>query len=344
MRYQRVVQYVLSTPWAMRPEALGALVEVIAHRAGGGVFTDEEIAERVAAAEATWRYTARERAGSRGTVAVLPLYGSIFPRANMFTQFSGGTTLDSWSSAFAQLDADPKVSHIVLDVASPGGSVELVPETADLVRNASTPTTAVANAEAASAAYWIAAQVDELVVTPSGAVGSIGVWTAHEDWSRHHRNAGVETTLISAGRHKVEANPWEPLSDDARAAIQADVDEFHRMFTEAVAAGRGVSQAVAAGERFGEGRMLLAREAVRRGMADRVATLADVVREIASGRTKPVTVTAEDTAPPLEAAQIENHDARAKAEGEPAPAIVPGAERLLRRRAVRDGLSQSLSR
>ena len=329
MKYDRVVRYVLSTPWAMRPEALGALLDVLAYRARGGRFVDEEIAERVADTVSR-RDAARGRAASRGSVAVLPLYGSIFPRANLFTEFSGGTSLDQWGSTFRRLDADPKVSHIVLDVASPGGSVELVPETADLVRNASTPTTAVANAEAASAAYWIAAQADELVVTPSGAVGSIGVWAAHEDWSRHVRNMGVETTLISAGRYKTEGNPWEPLSSEARDAIQADVDEFYRMFTEAVAVGRGVSQQVAAGERFGEGRMVLAADAVRRGMADRVATLADVVNELASGAGKPQVV-ADDPTPTVEASPS------AEAKAEPAPVMVPGAERLLRRRAVREG-------
>jgi hypothetical protein len=65
---------------------------------------------------------------------------------------------------------------------------------------------------AASAAYWIAAQADELVVTPSGFVGSIGTYAIHEDWSKFNEDFGVLPTYISAGKYKTEGNPDEPLS------------------------------------------------------------------------------------------------------------------------------------
>jgi ClpP class serine protease len=79
-------------------------------------------------------------------------------------------------------------------------------------------------------------------------------------------------TIISAGKFKGEGNEFAPLSDEARAAIQADVDTFYSMFVDAVAKGRGVStKEVRAG--FGEGRMATARAAVSLGMADKIATL-----------------------------------------------------------------------
>jgi ClpP class serine protease len=84
--------------------------------------------------------------------------------------------------------------------------------------------------------------------------------------------AGVKTTLISAGKYKVEGNPYEPLSAQARGSIQYIVDSFYGMFTKAVARGRGVSQA-AVRDSYGQGRMVLAAAAVRQGMADSVATM-----------------------------------------------------------------------
>ena len=78
------------------------------------------------------------------------------------------------------------------------------------------PITAIANTLAASAAYWLATAADELVVTPSAEIGSIGVFAAHRDFSVALHNAGLKTTLISAGKYKVEANPFEPLSAEAR--------------------------------------------------------------------------------------------------------------------------------
>lgn len=277
-KYERVIQYVLETPWAIRPAVLEAILDVLAYRAEGGQFTDEELVERVGAAEAARR--SPQRAGS---VAIVPIWGSIFPRANLFTEFSGGTSLQKFSAALAEVDNDSQVGSIVLDVSSPGGLVGLVPETAEQIRKTSKPVTAVVNTEAASAAYWLAAQADELVVTPSGWVGSIGVFSAHEDISRLQDNVGVKTTLVSAGKFKVEGSPFEPLGEEARAAMQKTVDTYYDMFTRDVARGRKTSvDAVRSG--FGEGRMVTAEAAVAEGMADRVATINQVVSEMLEGR------------------------------------------------------------
>jgi ClpP class serine protease len=83
--------------------------------------------------------------------------------------------------------------------------------------------------------------------------------------------AGVKTTLVSAGKFKTERNPYEPLSEDAKAAMQEHVDEFYSMFVGAVAKGRGVTTAeVRSG--FGQGRMVMAKAALEAGMVDKIAT------------------------------------------------------------------------
>jgi capsid assembly protease len=137
----------------------------------------------------------------------------------------------------------------------------------------------VAAPMAASAAYWLAAQASRLLVMGSGQVGSIGVYGVHEDVSKAAERIGVKTTLVSAGKYKTEGNPWEPLSDPARADMQAKVDAHYRQFTDDVAFGRGVSpSAVVKG--YGEGRMLLARDAVKAGMVDALGGLDDVIRGV----------------------------------------------------------------
>jgi ClpP class serine protease len=109
------------------------------------------------------------------------------------------------------------------------------------------------------------------VVTPSGQVGSIGVFAAHEDISKALEMKGIKVSIVSAGKYKTEANPYELLSTEARANMQQMVNSFGDMFTNAVARNRGVgSYTVKNG--FGEGRMVLARDAVKAGMADSVAT------------------------------------------------------------------------
>lgn len=171
------------------------------------------------------------------------------------------------------LAADQTVERIILDIDSPGGSVVGTEEAADAVFAARQrkPVTAVADGLAASAAYWIAASATEITVIPSGEIGSVGVFVLHLDLSGALAAAGVQPTFVFAGQRKVDGNPYEPLSDRGRADLQKAVDTFYGAFVRAVARGRGVA-ASDVRNGFGQGRTVLAREAVRVRMADRVAT------------------------------------------------------------------------
>src|SRR3990167_5725158 len=121
----------------------------------------------------------------------------------------------------------------------------------------------------ASAALWIGAAADEIVITPGGEIGSGGVYGMHMDFSEADAKAGVKTTLISAGKFKTEGNEFEPLSDEARAAFQKRIDEMYGMFVASLARSRGVSAATVR-HGFGEGGMVGAKQALELGMADRI--------------------------------------------------------------------------
>jgi signal peptide peptidase SppA len=138
------------------------------------------------------------------------------------------------------------------------------------------PVVAVANSLAASAAYWIGCAASEFYVTPGGEVGSIGVWQAHFDYSKALEEEGVKTTLVSAGKFKVEGNPYVPLDPQAQAFMQSRVDDYYNAFIQAVAVGRGVSvDDVRNG--MGEGRVLGADAALAQRMVDGIASFDDVL-------------------------------------------------------------------
>lgn len=272
MKYAHIVNEIFRKPWAILPEKLHVMAELVALRASGEKLTEEEIRMRIGAQSIE---AAKGRGGtSYGNVAVLQVYGVISQRMSLMTEISGGTSAEQITKQLRAALADPNVGSIVLDVDSPGGGVEGVPELASEILDARVKKKiiAVANTLAASAAYWLASCASELVVAPSGQVGSIGVFTAHEDLSQALEKEGVKVSMVSAGKFKTEGNPYEPLSDEGRAALQTKVDAFYEMFIKAVAKGRGVAQADVRGG-FGQGRMLLAQDAVKEGMADRVATL-----------------------------------------------------------------------
>lgn len=297
-RYAHVVRAVTGAPWAILPETYSLILSIVSDRVAGITLSEEEIHDRVAAAV----NGPRRGGGQQQSVAVLPLYGVLTQRANLMANMSGGTSLEQFTQAFRSVLADESVSAIVLDVDSPGGSVDGVEELAAEIRAARgrKPIVAVANAMAASAAYWIATAADELIVTPSGQVGSIGVLAAHADFSKAEETAGIKHTLISAGKFKTEGNQFEPLGDDAKAAIQDQVDRYYSMFVAAVSKGRGVP-AKTVKDDFGQGRMLLAKPALDAGMVDRIDTLDNTVRRLMSARVTRSSSTAEADEAPIQA-------------------------------------------
>ncbi len=212
-------------------------------------------------------------APGRGT-AVIPIMGPISRRPDFLSMLFGlesATTSQIAASLSAAL-ADPSVGRIVLHVDSPGGEVVGMTELAGAIREARDrkPISAYVDGVAGSAAYWLASQASEILVAPSAAVGSIGVFALHLDQSAALANAGVVPTYVQAGKYKTEESPLFPLSADAKAAIQERVDAFYGMFVRDVARGRGVPVETVRSS-YGEGRMVLAKDAIAAGMADRIS-------------------------------------------------------------------------
>lgn len=275
---RRAVKMMAQQPWAILPSALQRMIACAEH---GDAALRAEYEERQAALQ-------RSIAAKPGSVAVLPMFGPISMRSGdgFFDMMFGGTALDRFMANFRSALAAPEVKAVVIDVDSPGGSVDGVTEAADEIFAARgpKPIVAVADTWAMSAALHLASQADELVVTPSGQIGSIGVFMMHVDQSRALEAEGIAVTFIQAGANKTEGNSFEPLSDDTRAYFQTEVDGYYAMFVNAMARGRGVSAATVRSAEWGQGRSLLAKDAVAVKMADRVATLAETLQRLGVGR------------------------------------------------------------
>lgn len=256
----------------MNPEMMLALV---AHLAGEDlVAVSEPHLARITAP--------RETKG--GAVAVISITGALMPRS-MSGWFGTVPGMDGLRSRIDAAARNPDVAAIVLDIDSPGGTVAGTAETAASVSAAAAtkPVVAVANSLAASAAYWIASQATEVVLAPNALVGSIGVLAIHQNVAKLYERMGVETTVVRSGDRKAEGHPFGPLDETARAAIQGRVDEAASAFLDAVASGRKINRK-AAQERFGDGRVFGVREALESGLADRAATLDEVVTALSAGK------------------------------------------------------------
>lgn len=279
----RVLTAFYSAPWAIRPETLAVMQAVVQRWAAGVKLSADEL--QAAVGDAPQAAAERQaRSAGVGAVAVIPIHGILSHRIHMVQDISGpgGTSTERVARQLRTALADPSVGAIVLDVDSPGGMVYGVQELADEIfeARAQKKIVAVASPQAASAGYWIARAAEELVVTPSGEVGSVGVFGAHEDWSKFLELKGVKMSLVHAGKYKVEGNPYEALGDEARGAMQASVERYHGDFVRGLA--RYTAKSVDdVRKNFGEGRVLRGDDAVKAGMADRVDTLDATITRLA---------------------------------------------------------------
>lgn len=287
MKYGNVYKAIFERPWAILPSTLALMVEIYQFRASGGHLDTEEIQARVEAAKNGPRDQKGRRSGN--SVAVIPVYGVLSPRAELFSQSSGGTAYESISRSLRAALADDEFGSILFDIDSPGGSVQGLEELAQEIRESRgiKPMTAISRYQMASAAYYLGSQADEVVVSPSGEAGSIGVIYAHEDLSGALEKEGVKTTLITHGKHKGEGNKFEPLTEEARAEIQAHANHYGAMFEKAVSLGRGIPVKTVQ-DNFGAGRMFTAENSVKAGLADRVEVFDDTISRLAHKATASV--------------------------------------------------------
>jgi len=206
-------------------------------------------------------------------IAVIEIAGTLVHRGAWIGQSSG---LTSYEGIAAQIDAavaDTTVRGIVLEIDSFGGEVAGAFDLADRIRAArdQKPVHAFVAEHALSAGYALASQADHITLPRTGAVGSIGVVTLHTEMSGMLDQKGVSVTLVHAGMHKTDANPYEPLPEPVQARMQAELEGLRTLFAQTVATGRG--------NRLDVHAALDTEAAVLRGAAAVAAGLADAVSD-----------------------------------------------------------------
>lgn len=333
-----VLDLFLQAHWAMRQEELELLRRLAHDRAGSAEAVAAEIDRRLlarygtvepeaVAAKTGGRLHDTRSVTMRDSVAVLPITGPIFRRANLFTQMSGATSVDVLALDLQRCMENDAVKAILLDVESPGGEVSGIGEFAGAVRAATKrkPVCAYVGGIAASAAYWIAAAADSVVVAPSAMLGSIGVVAAFR------RKADGEEEFVSSQSPNKRPNL---ATEDGRAEVQRTLDDLASVFIQSVAQFRGVSEDTVLAE-FGRGGILVGRKAVKAGMADRIGTFEATVRRLAQPggaeelRKRP---RADETLPDLVAADdFEEQPARAPSTVEATGQRLEGIARRSRR-------------
>ncbi len=204
-------------------------------------------------------------------IAVIPIQGTLVQKLGSLRPYSGMTGYDGIRQSFLTALDDPDVKGICLDIDSPGGEVAGCFDLVDEIYQArgEKPIHAILSESAYSAAYALASAADCICVPRTGGVGSVGVIVIHVDWSQKIKSDGLQVTIVTYGDRKAESNPYQPLSDVARDAIQTDVDEIGQLFVSTVSRNRGISEKII---RDTQAACFMAATGVELGLADMVMT------------------------------------------------------------------------
>lgn len=272
------LQDILCSPWAIEPDRLHQLQAIYATHLNGSKI-DIDAVEAKLGRPLQNQATAYEVLD--GGVAMLSLDGVIAPKANLFTQISGGVSAQLAEKAILEALADPAVNSLLLAIDSPGGNVHGVPEVGAAVRRfgAEKPVVALASGVMCSAAYWIGSAANTVFVSgPTTTVGSIGVVATH-DYSP--REQGRVVTEITAGKYKRMGSSGEPLNKESRAYLQSQVDYLYSVFVDAVAANRGASTEQVL-QHMADGRVFNGQQAIDAGLADGVFAFDQLIDALAT--------------------------------------------------------------
>jgi protease-4 len=225
------------------------------------------------------RYVARKRPRQFGAergdrIAVVTAEGEILP-GDQPPGTIGGDSLARLIRGAVEADG---VKALVLRVNSGGGSMfasEIIRQQVLHARDMGVPVVVSMGSVAASGGYYIAAEADEIWVTPSTITGSIGVFAAFPTFEELLDRAGIYTdgvgTTALAGSLRVD----RPLNPDVVAALHSGVEFAYVSFLQIVAQGRDMT--VAEVDPLAGGRVWSATDALESGLVDNVGTLADAV-------------------------------------------------------------------
>lgn len=209
-------------------------------------------------------------------VAGIRVKGILTPNSESLAKWYGWTTYHGLAALAGELLAAEDVTAVAMEVDSPGGMVVGIEAAAEALRalNAVKPVHALVSPMAASAAYWLASQAREIVVTPGGIVGSIGVVVEASSYTGPCMLFGEQYYSLTSTHARAKCP--DPATESGRAEFARMLDESEARFHAAVAAGRGIPLdqltarlSVTADPRDG-GAVFYGQDGVARGLADRV--------------------------------------------------------------------------
>lgn len=258
----RVLRAIEETPWLSTPSALRMVLDI----------ANREVDIDAVAAKIGKPLENTRTAEVRDGVAIIPVTGTIVRYSSFFTDICGGVSTEVLARDLNAALENDSVHTVLFNIDSPGGEASGISELSDMIVAAREKKNIVAYVDdlAASAGYWIASAADHIAASKTAMVGSIGVVFT----MRENEGSGIEIVSRVSPRKRPDISTKEGLSQ-----IQAWADKLGDVFVETVAENRGVSADTVL-DKFGQGDMLVGREALEAGMVDEITTFEALIANL----------------------------------------------------------------
>lgn len=264
----RVIEYMTSSVWAITPDALDLMFSIASEREVDIATLETRLGKKLNHE----RNVAYHEASDGKRVAVIPIEGPIFPKANMMTEHSGATSARSIALDLQAAVLDPNVKSIMLNIDSPGGAVTGISELSSMIRAASDikPVVSYADGRMCSAAYWLGSAANSVYSSETAEVGSIGVIARGIDDSEHMKAKGMKEFEIKS--QNAPKKNMDPTTPEGRAAYQDKINKMEAIMLRDISANRGIKPKDVVAN-YGQGDVMLGMDAVKSGMVDGITTM-----------------------------------------------------------------------
>lgn len=225
---------------------------------------------------------------AQGGVGVISIHGTLVNNKAWYNQLLGNSSYPEIREALIHAATDKDVKAIALDIQSGGGMVSGAMDTAELIAQIDTnvkPVYAFSDSHMQSAAYWLGSSARSIEVGPTAEVGSVGVLLVHKEVSKALENEGIKATVIRSGKYKALGASVEPLTQEGRETLQAQVDQVNKIFVDYVAKARKTS-ADAFEASAGQGRVFIGQAAVDAGLVDGITSFDKFISNVQEGIAK----------------------------------------------------------
>lgn len=267
----RILSAILQTNWLMNADQLQILTDIATRK-------NDDVIQMIRKEQGE-TIRSSHTMEIRGDIAIIPILGPIFPKANIMTELCDATSLETTSINFNKALSSNEVKMIVFEISSPGGSSSGVNEFAEMIYQArgQKPIISYVSDSGSSAAYWIASAADRIVLDETAMVGSVGVVT------QISKNTDDDSYQFVSSNAPNKRPDYE--SDKGKESVQTLIDDLESVFIDKVARNMGTDRAYVL-KNFGLGGMKIGQKAIDAGMAHELGSMESVITGMTGDLTK----------------------------------------------------------